>query len=144
MNNCKCLLFNDNKMSHLNSILLNNNINIPLNELNEKICYCDNLLEQIFSPNKSPKLNEVFCQECDTHVPTKYHSEGLDTHLVATSLVAENFGQIFYEKFKSYYDSIYMSKELFIVLCKVVGLFHDIGKPFARNIVNEKKNTQFI
>ena len=126
-------------MSHLNSILLNNNINIPLNELNEKICYCDNLLEQIFSPNKSPKLNEVFCQECDTHVPTKYHSEGLDTHLVATSLVAENFGQIFYDKFKSNFEAIDIDENTFVKLCEIVGLFHDIGKPFARNIVNEKK-----
>lgn len=126
-------------MSHLNSILLNNNINIQLTELNEKICRCDNLLEQIFSPNKSPKLNEVFCQECDTHVSTKYHSEGLDTHLVATSLVAENFGQIFYDKFKSNFEAIDIDENTFVKLCEIVGLFHDIGKPFARNFINEKK-----
>lgn len=139
MDNCKCLLLNTDKIVHLNTILSNNNINIDQTELNKKICVCDNLLQLIFSPNKSLKLNEVFCQECDSHVQTKYHSEGLDTHLIATSLVAENFGQIFYEKFKTYFDSIYVSNEIFIELCRTVGLFHDIGKPFARNIINEKK-----
>jgi hypothetical protein len=142
MSTCKCLDINDTKLNHLYEILANNNIMsqyTDTNLLQQEICECDNLIQLVFSETNSPKLYNAFCHECSTHVETKFHKEGLDTHLVATSLVAKYFGNIFYEKFKDYFDMIYLSQTDFVDLCKIVGLFHDIGKPFARNQFSEKK-----
>ena len=136
---CKCLKMNDTKMAHLKTILTHNNVLLSDFDLEHKIHECDELLQLILSPTKYSKLNNVFCQECDTHVPTKYHAEGLDCHLTATALVAEYVSSMFYEKFITYFDAISLSSDNFTELCKIVGLFHDIGKPFARNQISEKK-----
>ena len=136
----KLLNIDDLKRSHLETILSNNKINIESKALNDKINDCEHCLQFIFDQSKAPKLLSAFCQECSTHTPTKYHAEGLDTHLVAVSITAEDFSSIFYDNFSELFMEINLSKDDFIQLSKVVGLYHDLGKTFARVTPSNKQN----
>lgn len=77
------------------------------------------------------KIAEIFLNEIKTFKESKYHEENLDTHLIACSLICYEYSKIFYNKYLNDLENI-IDYEYFLNMCLITGLFHDIGKPFAK------------
>lgn len=141
---CRCILLNEQKIGHLRQILQASGVKLS-STCNDDHAFIrtvllnDTILQSIFSPMKAPLLQSTFCYDCSNHVQTRYHKEGLDTHLLAVSILAEDFAQHFYQKYESFLqENTSLTMIEFQSLCKISGLFHDIGKPFVRNHISKK------
>lgn len=87
--------------------------------------------------NKYPKISSVFETSNKNFQFSKYHQENLEEHFIACGVACQLYAEKFYN-FVS--EDISITKEEFVNLSLLLGLFHDIGKPFSAAKVSPKKS----
>lgn len=92
------------------------------------------MLRTILTPY--PKVEQIFDSEVTTMHQTKFHAENLQDHLIACGLICSHVASDFYDAIPELAQIC--TKETFANMCLQAGLYHDIGKPFARNNVGKR------
>lgn len=85
---------------------------------------------------KYPKILNTFKTSSDNFETSKYHQENLEEHFIACGIACQLYAEKFYNNVSNYVN---ISKEDFIKLSLLLGLFHDIGKPYSATKVSPKK-----
>jgi CRISPR/Cas system-associated endonuclease Cas3-HD len=86
--------------------------------------------------NKYQKILTLFKTSSDNFETSKYHQENLEEHFVACGIACQLYAEKFFDNISAH---VTIQKDDFIQLSLLLGLFHDIGKPFSATKVSQKK-----
>ena len=123
-------------MSYLDVILARyeSSVATPKPDLIDQVGTVQTLLQSILTPY--PKIDELFKNEVATSHQTKYHAENLQEHLIACGLICSHMARDFYRAMPIL--ATICTEDVFVEMCLRTGLYHDIGKPFARNDIKKR------